>query len=49
MRENGEKPVRLFIVTKDPDDAVLAQVRLNVAQLLRFVDDHQRPGHADAP
>jgi len=49
IRENGEKPVRLFIATKDSDDAVLVQVRLNVAQLLRFIDDHQHPGHNDSP
>jgi hypothetical protein len=42
LRENGGQTVRLLIATKDRDDAVLVQVRLNVDRLLRFIDEHQQ-------
>jgi hypothetical protein len=40
LQENGHN-VRLLIASKDFEDAMLMQVRINVGQLLRFVDDHQ--------
>lgn len=43
VRENGDEAVRLLIANKDHEDAVLVQVRLNVGQLLRFIDEHQHP------
>jgi hypothetical protein len=47
FRENGGQTVRLFIASKDRNDAVLMQVRLNVDRLLSFIDEHQHAGVPD--
>lgn len=42
LRENGGQTVRLLIASKDHDDAVMMQVRLNEGRLLKFIDGHQQ-------
>ena len=47
LQENGGRAVRILVATKDQEDAVLVQVRLDVGRLLHFVDEHQHTGSLD--